>query len=180
MAEKSACEVPCEIHCEIPYDDTQDNIDRFLEDDTFISDIDDSYDRPLYDEYAADSYYSMIVTANSHKPEYWDDKQAVLKSIHSNVYFVSRFSDNLKNDECVIFAAINISGETFKYASEKLKGDKDFVLDAIKKTKNGNIFEFVSEDLRGDKEIGDAVLDSKHPLLIKYASDKLVKDEEFI
>merc|ERR1711968_192546 len=63
---------------------------------------------------------------------------------------------DLQDDEEVVFAAVGachfFAAEDFKFASERLRGNKKLALLAVKFW-GGSIFELVSDALKGDREL---------------------------
>ena len=59
------------------------------------------------------------------------DKQTVLKQLGEHVP-LGKFSEEYKNDKEIVLAAVRVTEENLRYASENLKGDRDVVLEALK------------------------------------------------
>jgi len=68
-------------------------------------------------------------------------------------------------------------GLTLKYASEKLKGDKEIVLDAVQR--NSFILQYATEELRGDREVVLTAI-QQYEGALKYASKELKEDKKFL
>jgi hypothetical protein len=60
-------------------------------------------------------------------------------------------SDELKNNSNFVLEAIKYNSKNFKYASLDLQNDKEFILKAVEIT--GNILEYISSNLKYDKQI---------------------------
>lgn len=138
-----------------------------------------------------------------------DNKELVIKFIESNPNLVGKniiknASDRLKDDEDVVSLAVINHATGFQYASNRLKNDKNFVKETIKKidsylknkykdvqnldpefikyTENLiilNILKNVSEELKNDKEILLSAI-SITPEAIKEAGKELKNNRDFI
>lgn len=86
-------------------------------------------------------------------------------------------SDELKNNKDFVLQAIKIYGLCFEYVSDKLKNDKVVALKAIEE--NSSNIKYISNELKRDKEIILKAVE-KDADNIKYVSDELKKDEEFM
>eukprot|EP00658_Telonema_sp_P-2_P085706 TRINITY_DN9827_c0_g1_i2.p1 TRINITY_DN9827_c0_g1~~TRINITY_DN9827_c0_g1_i2.p1 ORF type:complete len:658 (+),score=155.70 TRINITY_DN9827_c0_g1_i2:188-2161(+) len=86
-------------------------------------------------------------------------------------------SEELRNDQGVVLAAVVWDGRALRFASEVLRNDKDVVLAAVRE--NGHALEFVSEELRNDKEV---VLDAVMVIgsALKVAAEELRNDKDVV
>ena len=64
---------------------------------------------------------------------------------------LSYVSSAMKNDKEAVLAAVTQNGEALVFASDELKGDKDFILAAVM-AQNGGELQFPSEELQVDKD----------------------------
>lgn len=60
-------------------------------------------------------------------------------------------SEKLRNDKDVVLEAVKQDGRALRFASENLRNDKDVVLEAIKQDEWA--LQFASEELRNDKDV---------------------------
>jgi hypothetical protein len=87
-------------------------------------------------------------------------------------------SEDLRKNEDIILLAINRNPKLFKYASQTLLSNRDFLLTKIL-NKYGALLEYVSEDLKNDKELTTiAILNDS--FAFNYISNKLKKDDLFM
>ena len=78
--------------------------------------------------------------------------------------------------DCVLAALMkDFCGDSFKYASEDLKSDREFVLKAV--NIKGSVLEYVSPELKADKEVV-LVAVKNNERAYKYASGGLQSDKE--
>lgn len=86
---------------------------------------------------------------------YRSDKEVVLAAVKEFGYNFRYASDTLKSDRPFVLEALEQEGtpecSALKFASEDLKSDKQFILEAVKR--NGRSLEWASDDLRNDKEV---------------------------
>lgn len=113
------------------------------------------------------------------------NKSFILKAIeNSNGFLGTRLPREIYSDKKFMHEVININAELlFEYASPELRSDKEFVMDVIKKNKNGLLLRYVSDELREDEDI---VLEAiQHEItpndaVFKYASERLHDDANFV
>lgn len=74
--------------------------------------------------------------------------------------------------------------KAFKYASPRLKSDKEFILKILNKAlaekKHLVIFKYVSEELRGDRDVASLAIQNKEIPNLQYASDELKDNKLFV
>jgi hypothetical protein len=102
-------------------------------------------------------------------------------SIKNILNFASeRVRNELKDDKNALMAALKSnwypSKTVLQYASDRLRDDKDFVLEQV--GSNGDVLEYASNRLKDDEEVVLAAILSDLSAL-KYASDRLKDDKEF-
>ena len=86
-------------------------------------------------------------------------------------------SEQLKNDREFMLEAVKLTGRALYYASEQLKNDREFILEAVKL--NGYALAYASEQFKNDREIVfEAVKQNGHALA--YASEQLRNDREIV
>lgn len=87
--------------------------------------------------------------------------------------------DKFRNNRDVVIAAVKRDGDNLKWASNRLKRDREVVLTAIKYSKEPGSFKKVMAQFRDDKEIViAAVKRNGHDL--KWASNRLRLDREVV
>lgn len=86
-------------------------------------------------------------------------------------------SDRLKNDKEIVLEAVKANGYALQFASDELKSDKEIVLKAVKES--GYALKYASDELKNDIEIVlEAVKENGYAL--KYASDELKANIPFL
>lgn len=104
------------------------------------------------------------------------NKEIVLAAIEKSYGDCSVFrfvTENLKDDEEMILAATAYSWKYFQYASDRLKKDRNFILQALGQCKGcGDALQYVDEELKADREfIMQAIkIDGR---AIRYASTEI-------
>ncbi|PIS00701.1 MAG: hypothetical protein COT84_06255, partial [Chlamydiae bacterium CG10_big_fil_rev_8_21_14_0_10_35_9] len=111
----------------------------------------------------------------------YDDKDFMLDAIQQNARSFRFASERLKNDKDFILTAMGhdlFTGSLiFKHASEKLKDDKDFMLAASQRSYL--ILIDASERLRNDKNFMLAAI-KKGGLPLQHASERLKDDKDIV
>lgn len=90
---------------------------------------------------------------NKFPSSFWLDGACVLAILNHSVDSFNYASEELKSNRDFVLEAVNIKGSALKYVSKELKSDKEIVISAIKN--NSSAFQFASPLLQGDKEIID-------------------------
>ena len=115
--------------------------------------------------------------------DYSADKDVVIAAVENQPNAFQFASKELRDDEDVLKAALtsnNFKGyelDFFKSASDRLKGNREIVLLAVKN--EGWILEHVSEELKADKEVVLAALNHWNATsVLQFASDELRADRE--
>jgi len=85
-------------------------------------------------------------------------------------------SDKLRGDRALVFEAVHQNGSTLQQASEEVKADKEVVLEAVQRY--GAALQWASEELRADQEIVMEAV-KKDGISLEYASEKLRRNKEF-
>ena len=83
-------------------------------------------------------------------------------------------TDALKDDEDFIKQAIEISGYSLSYASERLQRKKELIFEAIKQTRDLYVLHYCN-DLSDDKEI--VIFALQHGAELAQASERLRDDD---
>jgi hypothetical protein len=86
-------------------------------------------------------------------------------------------SENFKNDEELLLAALKTDNCAFICASDKLRNNKNIILKVIEK--DNSLFKYVSNELQNDKEIILTAVENNYTVL-KNLSNKLKEDKEFL
>lgn len=107
------------------------------------------------------------------------DKEIVLRAVTKDGSMLKYASTELRQDFDTVLAAVKSNGVALKYGSKALQNDKEVVRVAVEN--RGEALEFASKALRSDKEIvGSAIKAEKNSYLLRYASEALMKDEDFL
>ena len=94
------------------------------------------------------------------------NKEFMLKAVQEQGKFLDLASDELKDDEDVVKAALNQDGESLEYVSDRLKDNKEIVMLAISKAPWTACY--ASEKLKADKVQSD--WSKTKPMLLSFAS----------
>ena len=86
-------------------------------------------------------------------------------------------AEKLRGDHEVVLAAVKQSADVLEYAAEELRGDREVVLAAVKES--GDALEHVAEELRGDREVVLVVVKETGNALA-HAVEELRGDREFV
>jgi len=85
------------------------------------------------------------------------DRALVRKMIRKTHGGAFKYAQYFHDDRTMILLAIAERSWYFEYASDRLKNNKKYVLEAIVKTK-GHAFDYVSNELKDDKEVALAAV----------------------
>ena len=124
-----------------------------------------------------------------------DDKEFVLQIVEKNSWTIKHASDRLKNDKDVVLKAIENDAWFLVYARNELRNNREFLLEAI--NQNSECLLFADDGLKKEilanldkndsfdeeqKDNADYMLKliKKDYFNIKYASDRLKNDSDFI
>lgn len=124
-----------------------------------------------------------------------DDKEFVLQIVEKNSWTIKHASDRLKNDKDVVLKAIENDAWFLVYARNELRNNREFLLEAI--NQNSECLLFADDGLKKgilanldkndsfdeeQKDNADYMLKliKKDYFNIKYASDRLKNDSDFI
>ena len=92
-------------------------------------------------------------------------------------------SPELQANREVVMAAVKSKVSELKYASEKLRGDKNFMLDVLRRS-HGEALQYASEALRGDVDVVEAALLSdrrcSESSSLRYAAPSLQANKELV
>ena len=107
------------------------------------------------------------------------DRDVAFKVIEINAKMFKFVAGNLNDDAELAKLAIykSHSGELLKYASDRLKDDKEFILDII--SKKPIALEFVSKRLQDDEDVVELAI-KLNLNAFKYASMRFKDDKEFV
>lgn len=96
-------------------------------------------------------------------------------------WILSLASEQLRDDETIVLNATEYCPDVFKYASDRLKKDKKFILDAMSNNFNfdGTVFLFIDEELKKDIDFVKKVIKAT-PDAFQYIDDNLKNDKEFV
>lgn len=121
-------------------------------------------------------------------PSLKSDRVYVLELIKTfnNDEILAHISDNLKNDPDFVRILIKkFNPLSFKYASNELKSNKEFILDALKRGCDTGYIEhmliYISTDLYEDGDFMLTIYEiSKDDFICSYMSKRLLRDRKFI
>jgi predicted DNA-binding ArsR family transcriptional regulator len=108
------------------------------------------------------------------------DKKFVLECFHSNkddTFMLHNITDALKDDEDFIKQAIEISGYSLSYASERLQRKKELIFEAIKQTRDLHVVDY-RKNLSDDKET--VIFALEHGATLAQASERLRDDDDVV
>lgn len=105
---------------------------------------------------------------------------AAVKGEYGSAHVLQYATEDLKDDEEMMLAATAEIWRNFKFASDRLKKDKNFILQVVGQSKfSGSALQFVSEELKSDREFIMQVI-KIDGLAICEASPEIQNDREFI
>jgi hypothetical protein len=121
-------------------------------------------------------------------PSLKSDKEFVLELIKNRfgrVGILAHISENLKNDPDFVRNLIKLFPHSFEYASNELKSNKEFILDALKRGCDTGYIEhmliYISTDLYEDGDFMLTIYEiSKNDFICSYMSKRLLRDRKFI
>ena len=100
-----------------------------------------------------------------------------LKAVSIEGFSLKYVSDEYRNNKIIVNAAIENNCNAFKYASEELQNDYDFILPLI--NKNGLLLRIVKDKYKNNKIIVGAAVEN-NGRAIDYASQQLQHDPDII
>lgn len=93
--------------------------------------------------------------------------------------FMSNLTENARDNKEIMLAAINENGSAFKYASERMRSDKELLNLALERYSYDYPLEYASLALQNDKEIILKAM-NKNSENIKFASPEIRNDPEVV
>jgi len=101
--------------------------------------------------------------------------------VRQNVSALEYASKELRGDRKFVMEAVKMkmNGCALRYASEELRGDRWFVMEAVKMKMNGYALFYASEELRGDRKFVMAAV-KQNCYAFGYASKELRGDKEVV
>ena len=110
-----------------------------------------------------------------------NDYNIILDLVKYNGYLIHCASDRLRGNKEIVLTAIRNYGydedSALGYASEELRGDKEVVFTAVQEY--GAALEYASEELRNDKEVVLTAV-KKDSEAFQFASEELRNDKEVV
>ena len=100
-----------------------------------------------------------------------------MEVVRNNHLALEYASEKLRNNKEFALEAICRDLREWQYVSSKLKNDKEFVLSAVQQ--NWKVFEYASADFQNDKEITLAAV-SQNWRALRHTSAELQNDKEFV
>ena len=107
-----------------------------------------------------------------------DNEKFVLEAMQSQFIAIDYASERLKNDRNFILSAVKLKGHALVHVLPKFQNDKEIVLTAVENG-NFNTFKYASDELKNDKDFVLQVLKIS-PYSFQYVSDKLKEDKAVI
>lgn len=106
-----------------------------------------------------------------------NDVTKIIKALSQGEVLLEELSENFRDNEIVVHAALEFDESQFEHASLRLKEDKDFVLKILNYTKSTLFLEHISKQLTGDKDIFSIAV-KMNGLSIQYSD--LINDQEIV
>lgn len=103
--------------------------------------------------------------------------EETLETVSRDGIFLKYVSDKYKNDKIIVNAAVENNYSAFKYASDELQNDYDFIFTLI--SKNGLLLSIVKDKFKNNKEIVSAAVEN-NGRAIDYAPYQLQNDPDII
>ena len=114
------------------------------------------------------------------RTENLNNKEYILKIIRDSAFDpvnLKNASEKIKNDKEVILEAVKKDGASIFYASQELRADREIVLEAVRTYSYA--LSYASQELQNDKEIVlEAVKHSR--LALEFASQRLQNDPDIL
>ncbi|ACT51263.1 hypothetical protein [Methylovorus glucosotrophus] len=131
-------------------------------------------DKEVIDLYCQDDYFNY----NFIGKELMNDKEYLIDRVNNKEYIsIEKLSDTLKDDKEFLNKVMD--NTDFKYVSDRLKDDKEFVISKIEKFSIvENNTEFASERLKNDYDFNLEAY-SKHKY-VGFINPKFMNNEEFL
>ena len=104
--------------------------------------------------------------------DFFTPKSYVLNKIKNNDYDMEKLPIKFKSDKDIFMEAIKYDVDNLKYASDKLKDDKEFILNSLK-----NNEAFIQS---GGEEFDGEPIDYHHVVILNNVSDRLKNDKDVI
>lgn len=118
-------------------------------------------------------------------PEYYDDREVVLKAVENWHTVFEKVSEWYGDDEEIAKIAVSQHGNNFQYLSERLRGSKEMMFLALHNlpknefTDRWVITAVASDELRKDREVINEIL-KYYYVDIRNIHESLLDDEDFI
>jgi Domain of unknown function (DUF4116) len=109
----------------------------------------------------------------------WENKEYVIKAVTEQFTSYEIIAHHLKDDEDVLKAAVGKCGMPMKYASNRLKANKEIALLSIKKDRFCSAYQYLSEALRADKEVA-LVATKAQGMSLSHSSKELQDDKDVV
>lgn len=109
----------------------------------------------------------------------WENKAYAIKAVTESATSYEIIAHYLKDDEDVLKAAVSKCGIPMKYASSRLKGNREIALLSLKNDRFGSAYEYLSEELRADKEVTLAAMKAEG-MNLSHSSLELQDDKDVV
>ncbi len=105
------------------------------------------------------------------------DRDVIMASLNTGTGFIDKASDEMRRDRAFMLDAIGKCALAYTRAHASLKDDPEFIREALRR--NGRVLEYVPEEYKGQKEYALIALQSD-AMAVMHLSDTLKEDKEFI
>ncbi|MBC7473917.1 MAG: DUF4116 domain-containing protein [Candidatus Sericytochromatia bacterium] len=109
----------------------------------------------------------------------WENKEYVIKAVTKSFTNYEIIAHYLKDDEDVLKAAVSKCGIPMKYASSRLRGNKEIALLSLKNDCFGSAYEYLSKELKADKDVALAAMKAEG-MNLSHSSLELQDDKDVV
>ena len=110
------------------------------------------------------------------------DENEIIKSINNQIS-LNCFPDSIKDNEKIVEIAVKNKAEELKFASDRIKNDKDFIMEMYryheKRFNEEVIISNIGKNLKNDKYFFEPLV-KERPSLYRYIGSKLKQDLNFL
>ena len=119
-------------------------------------------------------------------PELKETHEFWVEAVRKSLYAIRHIPEKYRSDRAIALAAVQYHGELIEFLDDEFKKDPDMYLEAISQIVNrrgpcwpGNIMKLLPDELKSNKDFFFNAISMQNSL-IRYASDELMRDKEFI
>lgn len=109
----------------------------------------------------------------------WENKAYAIKAVTQSFTCYEIIAHYLKDDEDVLKAAVSKCGIPMKYASSRLRANKEIALLSLKNDRFGFAYEYLSKELKADKEVTLAAMKAEG-MSLPHSSLELQDDKDVV